>query len=560
MPQDKSVASVRDICWNSIKTSTVRGVGRVASDRPVIIRFVWLLAILSFITLGFYNAINLVIDFYRAPIITKVDEKLVENMDFPAVTICNHSPLPSNAKDIIHDLGEDSEKKLPTLSRYFDIVKTFLKNGSEHDLLSYPIDSYMERLMTLHGYFQNIGEKNVRRVGHKRSTLLNQCDFKIAIFGLIGCENIANIQEVLMPNYFKCFTLTVNKTKLIPFLGLEGQKQDVITKQISKFKVRELHLISYLDNFFNERMTFFNKAQSAGQSSGVRITIHKPGTAPDTEMKGIDIPAGFSATLPVTVTERELLSHLCSKVTSEQYTVHNCMKICQQETIIQKCKCRDVEFYTDSTQAYGNDSMKNINGTDRLVPFCQVLTDKFQTLDDRLLCVETEKDMENMVAKKCSEKCPIPCRSTTYDPNLYLTQWPQQAYQLAFYKQYISNLDIEYLNHFSDFEKAEEIMDQNEEGGFEELDKIDSLSKNFIKTRIFYPEYHIRYVTDSHKYSMASFLGNFGGILNFYCGITVIVLVEILELLYNILLHLRDSRKLQPIKVVAQIDDGNKKI
>ena len=40
--------------------------------------------------IGSWNSIKLLIDYYDNPIITKVEEKMSRDIDFPSVTICNH--------------------------------------------------------------------------------------------------------------------------------------------------------------------------------------------------------------------------------------------------------------------------------------------------------------------------------------------------------------------------------------------------------------------------------------------------------------------------------------
>ena len=518
--------SLKGILVTSVKYSTVRGVGRTVSERPLPIRILWLCAVLMCLGIGSWNSIKLLIDYYENPIITKVEEKMSRDIDFPSVTICNHNPLPSsNSEGFVQ---EKNGTKFHTLEDYYKSVEKFTDEimSMNHSATSmYSPEYFKFSLMAYKGYFQHIGEREVRLIGHKMRSLIRECEFLVSVKGKEQCENIANVKETLAPNFMKCYTITINNTLMT---NLENGLTRRRKRNIGIF-VKELHMISFLDNFQKREMLYFNPAEVSGQTRGLRIVIHSPNSNPDTDKNGIDLPAGYSATLPLSVKERHLLPSPYSSCRKESisYTVHHCKIKCIQTLIVKFCHCRHIDFYTDESQGG--------NLTDA-TPFCNVLPQSINNMIQKHECVERVLDSDQV--DECKQKCPPPCNLITYAANLYLAQWPENTYQMAFYKKYMNSKGDKIPIEDDNYKDINDMMNQNESKGMERLIESGLVKDNFIKIRIFFPNYDTVNITDTPKYTTQSFLGSLGGILNFYSGITMFFLVELLEILYNLLKHM----------------------
>ena len=72
------------------------------------------------------------------------------------------------------------------------------------------------------------------------------------------------------------------------------------------------------------------------------------------------------------------------------------------------------------------------------------------------------------------------------------------------------------------------------------------IKKNFLSAYIT-SQLYVQELRDTHKLTMSSYLSQFGAAANFWAGVTVIVFVEIIEVLYEVI-----SRKCKSNKTETQ--------
>ena len=110
----------------------------------------------------------------------------------------------------------------------------------------------------------------------------------------------------------------------------------------------------------------------------------------------------------------------------------------------------------------------------------------------------------------------------TYSP------WPTSPYHENFYQDYISGRPYEsYYNSLRN-EFNNSITTEKRQSDKE------IVSQNFIGVHLFIDQQLMMEYTAKPQLSLPSFLSQLGGTLNLWAGITVIVVIEILELVYQI--------------------------
>lgn len=106
--------------WSSWETSefcsetTAHGFGRLASSSSAIERLIWLVCLLSALTYTFVQGFRLVSDYFSYPVDVKVTMKHTEDLEFPAIVVCNMNAMRKQALNEVAKVGQI------TVSIYFD--------------------------------------------------------------------------------------------------------------------------------------------------------------------------------------------------------------------------------------------------------------------------------------------------------------------------------------------------------------------------------------------------------------------------------------------------------
>ena len=110
----------------------------------------------------------------------------------------------------------------------------------------------------------------------------------------------------------------------------------------------------------------------------------------------------------------------------------------------------------------------------------------------------------------------------TYSP------WPTSPYHDNFYQDYISGRPYE-----SYYNSLRSKLNNSTSTETRQSDK-EIVSQNFLGVHLFIDQQLMMEYTAKPQLSLPSFLSQLGGTLNLWAGITVIVVIEILELVYQI--------------------------
>ncbi len=106
--------------------------------------------------------------------------------------------------------------------------------------------------------------------------------------------------------------------------------------------------------------------------------------------------------------------------------------------------------------------------------------------------------------------------------------------QLDFYRQIIQGKPFE--NQFSIYPEISKLLSN---GNITEakrlLKQTDLIEDNFAKISVYLTTANIVVIEDKPSTTLTDLFGGLGGTLNLYSGISFIILIELIDLLYNIL-------------------------
>ncbi len=198
------------------------------------------------------------------------------------------------------------------------------------------------------------------------------------------------------------------------------------------------------------------------------------------------------------------------------YSAESCQAYCIGLEIIEKCKCIDVEFSHNLFLSYVNETL----------PYCYSPN---ATITQAINTMKCAADTAEKQTKPCSDMCEPPCEQDSYYTVASTAKWPRRIMYRNFYNSLIA--DKPYASQFSLLGKdcsenqctAQELM---------EMDYL--VSDHFTKVYIYLSSTSHTKLVDTPKLSIPALLAQLGGALNLWSGITVIVLVELLDFIFKI--------------------------
>ncbi|ELT93368.1 hypothetical protein CAPTEDRAFT_65206, partial [Capitella teleta] len=235
-------------------------------------------------------------------------------------------------------------------------------------------------------------------------------------------------------------------------------------------------------------------------SEGVRVVIHPPNTLPYPHAEGFDVPPGFSVSFGVKTRQNIRVSfphgncsnqNPFSPESDEQYRLISCQKMCLQSQIVQHCGCKDIalpggeqypehNFCTDDWDIPQNCIHQATNT-------CLIMLNR---LYDRIV--------------ECG--CFPPCHEISYDVTYSLSRWPAIGF----------DGEQAYIDIVTEAEFAERAM------------------ADFVRLNVYLAESDVLKTEETEDYSQSQFLSDVGGQIGLWSGLSIISLVEALELFVDI--------------------------
>ncbi len=202
-----------------------------------------------------------------------------------------------------------------------------------------------------------------------------------------------------------------------------------------------------------------------------------------------------------------------------RYSLPSCFGSCMQEAAKSGCGC-----------LLGFPLVSRTRTDLSQIPFCFDLSADVETLINRTACMM--RHLANTV-QDCGASCNPPCTEVRFPGTTHVTRWPRKSQQLPFWRSHIRGTDLE--TRFSVYERIENLTLN---GSLPEAQKLLSqttlIEDNFLKASVYISTVDVAEIKDHKAISLVDLFGSIGGTLNLYSGISCIVVMEIIDLFYNI--------------------------
>ncbi|XP_064626641.1 FMRFamide-activated amiloride-sensitive sodium channel-like isoform X1 [Lineus longissimus] len=538
--------------------SSLRGVGRILKARNSFLSVLWAVTVLSFLSVSLFQVITLIQNYFKYVTIKEQTIITKDSVPFPSLTLCNLQPFRPEAKKLSAKLD------MITIDEFLNIMAIMPDFVADKSLAAY----FANVLSTNVGYFENQERESIIKLGHDAKTFVERCQAKILINDSVRLQDCSDHLRLFVdPQYLNCYTV----------------------EHEGRGKVVELELTIFLDDYIvlNYSPLYANDINS--QMHGMKMVIHEPKTYPDIESSrnawDLQPGASYKFVLRTSIWRRKGPPYgrcadrdrTAAVITLEDNSTYNydsgtCKALCIQEKILKHCGCKDsrLPFTTEQKLKYEN------------VDYCSSLKNGDSTKIANLIsCMDGTKLTSG--GKVCTADCLEPCLQ--YDFQLYSTmsRWPHASFQLPLFQRRSSQMEKdardkgeadstdnysigveggsggtgsgdengEFAYKYTDrispldshYEKINTIVqnaiaNDSEEAKMEEARKMlltsDLMQRNFIKIKVVRPSHDVMYVEEVPELGISSFLSGIGGAMNFWMGITLVVVMELVELVFDL--------------------------
>ena len=389
------------------------------------------------------------------------------------------------------------------------------------------------------GLYQHIGPDQASNISHRLHNLVLSC-YVHFIDGVmerkIPCSHSSvKIEKFMHKEYFNCYRFYGEKES-----GFRASLGMSFLLYI--YDIRDKHSVNLNGNggkggilTIVERESFLNP-----YTKGVEILPNVVNRIKFSRTNRIRIPHPWGNCLNRDDLRNRMTSRFTSGLSSPYlYTEDSCVSTCIEYNIIQTCGCQDVGQYGILLDVFTNVSM------------CGATNQGKDALLERMKCAQ---QWRSTFRSKCIPKCPPPCQEETYKRHVtYLEISPSEIEQMLNRERVQSTVpklipgfdnsdnDNTADNHITRNDGTTEQQDGSNtlEGSntnditiLDHVSKLNVSSMCLIQLRRESNSYFI--VEDIKAMTVSDWLAKIGGTLNLWSGITVFVLVELLDLVIRL--------------------------
>ena len=369
--------------------TSVKGIPRLLKAKSSFMRFIWTISVIVFLSIALMQAVILTIDYRQYKTYTSTGETFMgffeENMDAlstPDITLCNANIFASERRP---------SRDFPTIIEYFRLAEGATACGDNcTDEEAVAMNHIRGEILTTGGYFDYIGHKNAKQLGHSRESFLTYCalDVEGVVYGRhIPCFPTAHIIDIQDPTFFNCYTIRLPQDKF-PDTMYTG------------FRV-VLHLDDYAA--VRHEQSVLTPHEDLGQLTGVWVFVHERNTPLRGYENRLLLQPGHFHDIPVKVALRTYLPRphgQCLDIDQEEYDLDLCYIKCFQARIYERCGC-----------LYMQNSPSQQEAVDRNGTACLSLSLENRNLIKNWKCALEEK-MKGFV--ECEKSCPKRCKEVRY--------------------------------------------------------------------------------------------------------------------------------------------------
>ena len=520
--------SVKSTILKYCETTSVRGVPQALKSDDRVVRVIWIAALFVSVSMTVWQlqrVFSRYCDYQTVSTMREVKDAAV----FPAVTACNTSPL-----------GDKENAKL-TWNAYLETVKyrkslvsTVIADDAE--LSKYANDTWIDILSELEtpsGYFANlpitVDDGGSGTTGS--SNLVVDCAYYTWEWNLytgqtpdssFDCRAMT-VHFIWDNNYFRCASFQLAPSDAA--------------------NVRGLTSVFYIDDFTTSRVDAFRPSIAVSRAIGLQVSVSPAQTVADMKVGEAASP-GTESTIRLTQIRRRRQAPPYGDCVEpyfiatmdprreELYTTEKCVGLCLQQQVVDACGCvsRILPFNYSQLAAVGDPPLC---GNQSLLVGGDVVGDRKAILKfaRRIVCAKTAP----VSSETCD--CPEPCTEYTYAATGNGSPWPNKSYKLAFYDAYVANSSAIYGHKFDVYARIKaQISNASDDVIMERLAASTLIEENFLQLNVVFDSYMSLEFDDLPAMTVELLAANVGGTLSLWLGVTLMAIVEVVELVYKVVL------------------------
>ena len=503
----------------------MKGVPRIVKSHPTMSRVMWIFVVLALLSVSINACYQLLTEYLAKPKTIKMSDINAFGTDYyehstlfalPEITVCNQNPLTAyNNYTGINWL------------QYVIIVSQQAQNFS---------DKAKGHAFSPRGYIEFL---------RPEALLHNECEHDF----IIECSYETPLNPVKSPCaekfiirhfpnafYSQCYTISLNNSS-------------------TYMNPTRLSLTLYLDEVNAPVVPVIGRGTMG--TSGVAVMIHEKGHTPDVGNVMIAAP-GALTNFKITnmmfkrladekdpCTDTRTYPQIIQDFTGQRfnYSQLGCWRQTTQNLVWASCSC-----------IVSTNVLLPENATVNELCYCR---QEYDIETQSISCVDNVYSDETI--DEIAASCSVPCQEIVHSVSAFSSPWPSASMQLAFYDQYIkdkSNAEyfMEYTDIATEFQHA-----QDNKRTLQQLNSLSLIQQNFAKI-----DFSGRFLTLS-KYSVepltsvTSLIASTGSMLNLWSGISVIIIVEVFDLIFRLVHKSIANRNTQSTKrtPVAQQNTQN---
>nr|XP_011440507.2 FMRFamide-activated amiloride-sensitive sodium channel isoform X2 [Crassostrea gigas] len=526
--------------------SNAHGLAKIAMSRKTKRKVMWSLLVIIGFTAAAIHLSFLVIKYLQYNVVEVSEMKDGMPVEFPSVTICNTQALSLTKL-------KDRMNETPDINNWFQFISN--ANFGEH----------FSRVESVQGFYENLFQE-AKNVGHEIKDTLLHCRFNQR-----PCHPHNFTRYFNGKNYYNCYTFNSKQGDHdMQYMHTTGPQHG-------------LSIVMALDNDDPPLGAYglYNQESNIEHTAGLRVQVHAPQTMPSPMDHGFDIPPGYSSSvgLKAVMNSRKPYPYgNCTYDRLKRYpkyrnTIFSCFQLCKQEIVIRECQCRTSGLPSTPEQ-------KNLS-------YCGTFhhwQNLFQQLSksgsfNRTHLYNQKLDCEVKVLHRLSNDrsyevgcgCFQPCQETSYQKSISLSYWPLEFNQYnalqTFYgiledSNRINNsfMSEAYYNLHEIIKKYEPLAQNMTGENAEQLLHADIpmderrkqaratqlIHQNLLRLNVYLEDLSVIEFKQMADYDIADLLSDIGGTLGLWMGISILTIMELVELAIRLVAILFKSENRYP--------------
>ena len=472
---------LKSVFLKRLASTTIHGLPRIVESKNPILRFIWLFCfMLSFGACIYYISSNM-IEFFNYDETSQIQFVQESPVLFPAVEVCNSNPYQTeHALDvIINYLNENTQF-------VYDQAGS-ARSLSKLDFINQVLFDYPDLENHLTAYTNGLNKSEQQRLGFPLDSILLTCQFVADTCG------VQDFRWNFRKNFGNCFTFNLHRKYYSIGPG-------------ETYKLR-LEMFAGIE----ERLLNTN-----GKNHGLRLLVYNQSNFYLIADYGINAGAGTALTLAV---KRVIIDGLeepyskCDFVTTpspdkfnltiynlfvaanKTYSQVNCLVVCYRQLALSICECFD-----------------NV-----LKPIPENTTVKYCSTESEFSCIS---DLYRQIVLNkndsfhCLNSCPLECSSAYFTFTPFYSTFAKRSY-------------------------AELLLRNRSEAVYGLVGRHltpDEFRKNLVQVNIYYESMSYEYISQSPTTTWVTLLANVGGVLGLFIGMSLLSLVELIEMCLHMLI------------------------